>query len=262
MSCRKDDYPKVATIISKAFGIEVEVIDVCKCPEGTNQDMHFEATTKCGQKFGLKLFAQTGSDMGAERDKLMADIAGLVGIPNACRVERSAEFDFIEVFQGKTVSITKWLPGSKSLKKIDNLQPEIWIEIIDSHDTFHFQAGQWMAFGYLLCIADRGNGNFVWNHAEKLLAMIDMEFALAHGDPRLTDFNELMSRYVTKKAEIRNLQLGHIEKGFCAGWEQILAKEKEILELLQKQEFSKDYKIPSARPGDEIIREFLSNYAV
>lgn len=259
MVCRSTDYQRVSDVISQLFGYVVQITAVTHAEHGVNKDTHFIAATSANEKFGLKLFSKTGSDLGAEKDKLMADIAISIGMPNACQVERSPNLGFIEEFSGSTVSVTKWLPKSRSLKEIDST--ERWIEIIDSANEFHYQAGQWMAFGYAFGIADRGNGNWVWQHSEKKLTMIDMEFAL--NTPSLSDFNELLGRYLTKpRKDTRRLQLHCIKVGFFKGWDLLHDRVDRIRERLSQEEFSRIYVMPLSEDPATIIEPHLKNYEV
>lgn len=261
MACHPQHYRELAEIISKLFGYAVSITDVRACAEGVNKDAHFVARTEKNEQFGLKLFERTGSVFGAEKDKLMADIACLAGLPNACRVERSGDLGFIEEFAGKVISITKWLPGSTSLKRL--VDDEVWIEILDSADAFHFQSGQWMSFGYAFAIADRGIGNWVWNHTSRQLAMIDMEFALH--EPSLADFNELLGRFLTKhkeKGRIRKQQLEAIHSGFLDGWGLLRSKSEPILNALAAESFAKDYLVPLNQEASQIITPHLEAYGL
>lgn len=254
-----DECKALEPIISDLFDVSVVIVRLDAVTSGINKEYHVLAQTKSGDKFGLKLFDGTGSDFGGDKDKLMADLAILANMPNACRVEQTSNIEFIDKFKGKNVNVTKWLQNSQTLKYYSN-DPE-WARIIDlQDDTFHYQIGQWMSFGYSFSIADRNLGNWVWDANQKKLAMIDMEFAFSH-EPRLADFNLILNRYVKKSDNlIRSNQLETIIKGFIQGRKQLQNKEATILNKLKDFTFTRKHALALDSDPEEIIRPFFETY--
>jgi hypothetical protein len=161
--------------LAAAFGRAVNVAEVQQVGEGANNATHFVAIENDGTRIGLKASNRVADGSGKER--LLAEVADILTLPNSCRAVQVA-VDEIAALQGLAATAILWLANSV---KLSVLQPPQIAVIKANPADYLFQYGQWMAVGLLLGVRDRHTGNWVWSPGDGRLAMIDNEDCLQPG---------------------------------------------------------------------------------
>lgn len=258
MGCQPQDYDKLTAIIRNCFAGCANVDDVTNAPDGANADCHLVARTVTGDRFGLKLFNVTNTPDGAQRDKLMADLAAICDAPNVCPVTQTGAIAFIPEFQNAVVvNITHWMSNSTSVRHIPTLRKDA---LRNGGDEYYSQLGEWLAFGLLFAIADRHDGNWVWNDNEQKLAMIDLEFALNAG-VTLDHYNQIVANFLSTTPAIANRQMDKLVEGFTIMWQKLIDCRPDLEQLLQQHQFAAGFQLTLLNQGAAgLIEPYANRY--
>ena len=224
MGCHPDDYSKLTAVIKACFPGSGNVVGVSHAPDGVNAGCHFVVSTSDSEKFGLKVFDQTHTVNGVEKELLMYKLANAVAAPNACAVSQTANVAFIPEFGSRTVNVSRWLKDAYSIRAMPTAMRE---ELKTGGEDFFSQLGEWIAFGLVFGVTDRNDGNWVWNHSEKRLSMIDMEYCLGVASPGV--YNAPTQAFLGPTPEVRKKQMDSLTEGFTT----MLEKAKRSKDALQ-----------------------------
>jgi len=148
-------------------------------------------------RVGLKASNRGVAD-GNGKEKLVAEIALSLALPNACQAVEVAVPE-ISALSNLNVNAIKWLENSVRLADLQQAQID---QIRLDPRNYLFQYGQWMALGLLLGVRDRGTLNWVWAHGERRLAMIDNEDCLQ--PPAIQDFHAGIDRIIADRSSLKN----------------------------------------------------------
>ena len=218
---------QLEVVVRAHFNFAAEILELTQLSDGSaNRGNHFYCTDSQGEKFGLKLATRLAS--GAETEKLLADVAELLKIANACSVRQDTRISLIPQFNGKKINLTHWLKNSKKVSEM-SAADRTKASTTDAVE-FARQLGQWAAFGILFGVDDRHLGNFVWS-PEKGLSMIDLEDA--YRTKNWSDYHGVVQFVYARKLtqnEARALQTGF---RFVAS--KVLAERSAITTLLSTQ---------------------------
>lgn len=154
-------------------------------------NIHIKIVLEGGQEFGFKRWSAAKSIDGgeegcAERDRIFNRISHLVKAPNVCEVRYTQDLN-CEPFSQKIVAISKWLPDSKSMDKMDSTDLDL---IRQSGECFFRKYGEWVALGEAIGFRDWTDNNFVWSHKSHALALVDMDWSFNCGQAQEFDFRE------------------------------------------------------------------------
>ena len=177
MALDADAISKLNKCLRSAFPSASPIDSADYVGSGVNAETHIWVQTLNGEIYGFKRWIKATAHGDreaacAERDLLINKLAGLLKAPNACPVRQICDLDIGE-FEGKIVAVTRWLPRSVS---IDRMQDGSLKEIQEQGEIFFHQYGQWLAFGNAMGCRDWTENNFVWSEAHHALAMIDMDW--------------------------------------------------------------------------------------
>jgi len=161
--------------LGAAHGRHVVLYEVRQVGIGANNGTHFVAIQDNGARIGLKASNRVAD--GNAKERLVAKIADVLALPNACPAVEVTAHE-IPVLQGQGVNAIVWLEGSVKLR---DLQPVEIVQIRADPRGYLFQYGQWMALGLLLGVKDRHTENWVWSSGSGRLSMIDNEDCLQPG---------------------------------------------------------------------------------
>jgi hypothetical protein len=158
--------------LAAAIGQPTDVAEVRQVGEGGNNGTHFVAIQNCGPHIGLKASDRVAD--GSAKERLVADVALALAVPNACRAVGIAVPE-IPVLQGRNVNAIVWLENSAKLASLQAAEVQ---RIRANPQEYLYQYGQWMALALLLGVRDRHTQNWVWSEGSNRLAMIDNEDCL------------------------------------------------------------------------------------
>lgn len=166
-------------VLTGAFPKAGPVTDFGRTNAGVNSQGHIRVSTQ-KETFSIKTWIaaplhQQTFEFCAEREMLIYNAAKLiVGLPHLCEIVHVSDFNF-DVFKSRTVSVSRWLPDSVSIQKMDT---EDFKAIRNDGIRFFDHFGRWLAFGATLGFQDWTPNNFVWATSTQTLSMIDMDWCL------------------------------------------------------------------------------------
>lgn len=168
-------------LLQQLFPLDfTRVVSICSVEGRSN--IHKMVVLEGGQEFGFKCWSAAkpvdgGEEGCAERDSKLNEIAHLVKAPNVCEVKYTQDLD-CEPFSKRIVAISKWIPDSKSMDRMDDTDLE---EIRKSAECFFRKYGEWVALGEAMGFRDWTDNNFVWSHKSHAMALIDMDWSFNCG---------------------------------------------------------------------------------
>lgn len=183
------------------------VVSICAVEGGSN--IHKMVVLESGQEFGFKCWSAAkevdgGEEGCAERDSKLNEIAHLVVAPNVCEVKYTRDLE-CEPFSKRMVAISKWIPDSKSMGRMDQTDLE---KIRKSAECFFRKYGEWVALGEAVGFRDWTANNFVWSHKSHAFALIDMDWSFNCGLAKDTD-------YLTPISKLRPIAKHLLDKIAC-----------------------------------------------
>lgn len=184
--------------LSLALGQPVVLAEVQKVGEGANGNSgtHYVGIQNCGPHIGLKASDRIGD--GSAKERLVAEVASAVGVPNVSQVV-AVQVPEIPALRGHDVNAIVWMESCAKIGTLD--AAELQRLKADPRDFLH-QYGQWMALGLLLGVRDRHTQNWVWSAENNRLAMIDNEECLCPGV--VQDFSPALDLVADRAALKRN----------------------------------------------------------
>jgi hypothetical protein len=173
---KPEQLQSLGQLLETLFGEPVRILEVQQVAVGANARTHFVCLRNGASPIGLKA-CDRGVVHGTEKERLVAEIASTLKIPNANRVV-SATVQEIGPLVGRPVNATVWVENASKLQDLTAADID---QIKNDPRHYLFQYGQWMALGLLLGVKDRHTANWVWSAASSRLAMIDNEDCLNAG---------------------------------------------------------------------------------
>jgi len=256
-----DALVRLKDLINREFGEDSAVASVHQAGKGGNNANHVVVKMqKDGTHFGLKKPSR-GAANGNDNEKLVADLAVCLGIPNACPVVQTKEIDFIPAFSGQTVNVIRWLPNPKTLDELTPDQKKA-MSAAKGKGSFYFRMGEWMAFGLMFGVRDRANdGNWAVDSNDlDCVVMIDLEEALG-GPGQFADYSWLRDYVDLTQAKEQRFKYRPLRL-FCQGyftlWKKFVAREKEVREKLHQHSFAAGFQCEyMTKKPDVVLRDFL-----
>jgi hypothetical protein len=251
-----DQLRDASALISGHFATDIRVIDILRGAGGANDATHVVATDRSGQSWGIKMVTRAvPGGSGTLKEVVVSRLALLLGLtppPGTllCPV------GFPSCSLNDPVALVPWVPLAKDL---DHLDPEEVARIHAGPYRFARQFGEWLAFGLLFSVRDRGNyGNWVWASATQTLAMIDTEEALGNDASYPNDYQNLVNRFLTPAPSHAGITAA-VADGMRSVFVRYRECEAAVQHILGHNPMCSGFSSPhSARDPEQVMQEWVS----